>query len=78
MTLYVAVVHDRHTDPVIRVFTDPSVAIAWAGRNFRACLFRPHGYYEETLEGYFWAASYEGEEDHAWVEAVELDDGSDA
>jgi hypothetical protein len=36
MTLFVAVVHDRHIDPVIRVFSDPSVVIRWAEKNFKA------------------------------------------
>jgi hypothetical protein len=79
MTLFVAVVHDRHTDPVIRVFTDQSVVIAWAERNFKACLSHPSGYVEHGPDGTrLWSAGYEYESDHAWVEEVELDDGSDA
>jgi hypothetical protein len=81
MTLFVAVVHDRHTNPVIRVFTDPVVAVAWAKKNFKACLAHPEGLREDTPSGeeIVWEASYECHDmDCAWVEAVELDDGSDA
>jgi hypothetical protein len=80
MTLFVAVVHDRHIDPVIRVFSDLSVAIAWAEKNFKACLSHPDGLVvdDPPPEGYLWSASYEYESDHAWVEEVELDDGTDA
>jgi hypothetical protein len=80
VTLFVAVIHDRHIDPVVRVFTDPSVAVAWAEQTFNACLAHSDWLVvdDPPPEGYLWSASYEYESDHAWVEEVELDDGSDA
>jgi hypothetical protein len=78
--LFVAVVHDRHIDPVIRVFSDPYAAITWAEKNFRACLAHPEGCLQggPPRDGVLWQAFYKFESDHAWVEEVELDDGSDA
>jgi hypothetical protein len=37
MTLFVAIINDRHRDPIIRVFSDRAIANAWAEKNFKAC-----------------------------------------
>ncbi len=76
MELYVAVVQDRHLDPIIGVFTEKEAAIDWALATFQEHVEEPGEVVEETdLEGsdWLWHAEYGDEGDHAWVEATTLD-----
>lgn len=48
MDIYVAVVNDRHIEPIIRPFTDRVRAIAWAMRTFRDHVAHPDRISEGT------------------------------
>ncbi len=75
MKLYVAVIHDYHGDPIIRVFSTLEAAIAWARKAFQEFTI------PEEIEEFHrtpehecpWYAESCGE-DYAWVEVTTLDE----
>jgi hypothetical protein len=76
MTVFIACVADRHTDPEVRPFTEQDAAVAWARENFRQRVAHPEMIREEPLEGYVLWIRYLPEYDNAWVIARQMDDAS--
>ena len=73
MTLYVAYCHDRHLDPVVRVFSTLATAIDYARDYMESHVAFPEDLKEGDLDGYLFWIGYMDEEDEAWVKAVTLD-----
>ncbi len=74
MKLYVAMVQDRHSDPVIRVFSTLDLAIAWTRREFAMCVKRPTEIKEDKKpEPWLYYATYGHEGDYAGIEETTLD-----
>jgi hypothetical protein len=73
MTLFVAVVNDRHIDPIIGVFSTSEAAIKWASETFRDCVAYPEEITKGDLEGtYIWHEIYGEEGDYSLVEITTL------
>lgn len=68
---YLAVVADRHQEPVYRIFQDRDATIEWARNTFWDSMAHKDGISEYPVDGYEWHAVYEYESDHAYVVKVE-------
>lgn len=71
--IYVAYLHDRHRDPVIRAFADREQAIDATRRWMADTVAHPSGITEESPEGFELWLRYEYESDHAFVVAVAVE-----
>ena len=68
MSLYVAMICDRHTDPEPYLFSTAESAIAYARDTARAYARRPDDYEEQDPpEGWLFYATYSVEGDSVWV-----------
>ncbi len=76
MKLFVAVVNDRHVDPMIGVFSTLESAIKWASETFRECVAEPEEIESCDLGDYLFHEVYGEEGDYAWVEETILDEPS--
>jgi hypothetical protein len=74
MKLFLACCFDRHTDPVIRPFDTLERAVAFARKFMEENMAHPEGIREALDENGHVTISYEYAEDHAYTEAVELND----
>lgn len=74
MTIYVALINDRHSEPGVRAFSKADKAIAFCRREVKELAFHPTEIVEREVEGWLWYAKYSPENDYAFVTAVELDD----
>lgn len=70
--VWVAAIHDRHTDPQYRVFYDRGHAIEWALPELQSCLHDPDAIAIDEFDDGTWYAAYEYESDHACVRPAEL------
>lgn len=76
MKIYVAYCHDRHIDPVIRVFSNRDKAVEFAREFMDEHMARPSLVKTETVDCYVLWLQYEPESDHAYVIETTLDDDS--
>ncbi len=74
MNIYVACCHDRHIDPVVRVFLDLGEAVIWVNDWMDAHVAAPDLLQEEQTDFAYWL-SYGDEEDHAFIAEVEMPAG---
>lgn len=76
LTLYVAMICDRHTDPEPYVFTTKEAAIAYARAEALGLVHEDHPEdfdESEMPEGWLYHATYSGEGDSVWVIEKKLD-----
>ena len=73
--IFIAVCEDRHTDPVIRVFTDEAKAISYAKEFVEQNARHPEDI-EEEKTSWIYACRYSEEGDYVHVEEGFIDDDS--
>lgn len=73
LTVYVAMICDRHTDPEPYVFTTAEAAIDYARSCAVACAREPEDVEESAIDGWLYHATYSEEGDSVWVIAKTLD-----
>ena len=74
MEVYVAYCHDRHTDPVVRVFSGQRQACDFVRLFMHENIAHRHGIREATAPGYVLYLSYDYETDHAFVVQRRIDE----
>lgn len=77
MKLYIAFCHDRHIDPVVRVFSTLEAANTYAKTFMHAHMAHSDGIVEEIDDDGMYCAQYQYEDDHAYVMEATLNDTSD-
>jgi hypothetical protein len=73
MKLYVAYCYDRHTDPVIRIFSTPGKAMDYARAFMQQNMAHPEHVTEQPSKDHLLLLEYGVEGDHAFVFEAELD-----
>ena len=75
MEVYVAYCHDRHTDPVVRVFSGQRQACDFIRLFMHETMAYPEGIREaKSAPGYVRYLSYDYEADHAFVVQRTIDE----
>jgi len=74
MDVYIAYCHDRHTDPVVRVFSQCDDACHFARSFMRENMAHQEGIREHKPIGYELYLSYEYESDNAFVVQRTIDE----
>jgi hypothetical protein len=73
VSVYVAMICDRHADPEPFVFSAAEAAIAYAREQARTSARGPGDVLESEIEGWLYHASYSNEGDSVWVIEREID-----
>lgn len=74
MTIYIAMINDRHADPEARLFSTADAAIGYARATARENASGPDDVTEPPIpSGWLYYARYGVEGDSVWVVATELD-----
>lgn len=77
MTVYIAMINDRHSDPEPHLFATAEAAIEYAKTKAAEYVHPEDAVEEEQLGGWLYYARYSQEGDSVWVIAKEISYGED-
>lgn len=73
LTVYVAMINDRHSDPEPYLFSTAAEAIDYARRCAQEYAYEPASIDETPVDGWLYHARYSEESDVVWVLAKAVD-----